>query len=122
MNNTKQRMTIAEAHGWRNVGQGVGPNCDLFLGEKPCRDRDGVINAYRVDERVPDYLNDLNAIHDILVTLTEPQQRNCLNHIAEIVGRRDGYIAPSFAALRASAPEWAEAFLRTLNLWEEDGE
>jgi hypothetical protein len=73
---------------------------------------------------VPDYLNDLNAMHEAKQTLWKKDwdHRHVFNdHLANIIkGRivnRNEWDAETL--LDATAEQQAEAFLRTLNLWEE---
>lgn len=72
----------------------------------------------------PDYLNDLNAMAEAEKVLTHVQciaYHECLNQIqATDTQERNGeieYQAQDFW-FHATAPQRAEAFLRTLNLWE----
>lgn len=107
MNETKQRIAIAEACGWK---------C-----ESP--------------EDLPDYLNDLNAMHDAEETLSDEansagggsyySQRmrfsERLNHVVNPSSYMGGSgFANLFPHVHATAKQRAEAFLRTLNLWEEE--
>jgi hypothetical protein len=74
---------------------------------------------------LPDYLNDLNAMHEAWSSVVRP--RHSLMHafentLREIIERdakepsRDYFPA---MVTNAAAAQRAEAFLRTLNLWEE---
>lgn len=73
---------------------------------------------------VPDYLNDLNAMHEAEEVLDANQQCTfaCLltepvrDEIYEVMPRDLRYTV-CFPALHATASQRAEAFLRTLNLW-----
>ncbi len=65
---------------------------------------------------LPDYLSDLNAMHEAEKMLTPEQMASYANWLdvnsLHIMG------APiSFDSLHATASQRAEAFLRTLNLW-----
>lgn len=116
MNEEEQRIAIAKAHGWttKKLPNTWDTDLDVYW-ISPTGDP----KAYKNDS-LPDYPHDLNAIHAVLIVLTEPEQRICLGHIADIVGARENaYLAPSFAALRATAAEWCEAFLRAKGLWKE---
>jgi hypothetical protein len=63
---------------------------------------------------VPDYLNDLNAMHGAEKVLTEKQQQVFLYQLnGEIVQTKNWKLVHTSAAQRA------EAFLRTLNLWKD---
>jgi hypothetical protein len=67
-----------------------------------------------LDEEVPAYPNDLNAMHEAEETLTANQRLHYANRVALIADQGWG-----FKALHANARQRAEAFLRTLNLWKE---
>lgn len=73
---------------------------------------DGEIHA-----SVPDYCNDLNAMHEAETVLTPIQQ----SRYAELLGdwptfEKGEY--PTFRFLHSPARQRAEAFLRTLGKWE----
>lgn len=59
---------------------------------------------------IPDYLNDLNAMHEATQSLTKDQLRWYRNLLIEMTG--------TFEAIDATAAERAEAFLRTIGKWE----
>jgi hypothetical protein len=120
MSPEKQRIAIAEACGFNRAGNywcaPTGRNQDL------ARDGNGL----------PDYLNDLNAMHEAEDGLSEEQAEKWLHEMLNIVWRPEiKSIAPSRGGwlgltayelpmlLKATAAQRAEAFLRTLNLWTE---
>lgn len=110
MNPEQQRIAIAEACGWK----GMSP--DYMIGYSPDRrepysDR---VNACPIDDLdcipldpIPDYLDDLNAIHKA--------EKFCLTN-ARL--EEEYYFAIDRNPF-ASASQRAEALLRTLELWEE---
>lgn len=61
----------------------------------------------------PDYLNDLNAMHEAEKVLGEPK---CYEYVDYLPSHYQG--RTNFALAHATAAQRAEAFLRTLNLWE----
>lgn len=65
-------------------------------------------------EGMPDYLSDLNAMHEAEKILTDQQQVDYAHALRTIVGWN-----PMWAA---TAAQRAEAFLRSLGLWKEDAE
>ena len=90
---------------------------------------------YRPDQSwwitIPDYLKDLNAMHEVEKVLTESQQSefadrlNTLHSVADLTypepntrGFRKDLFSEAFHLIHATAAQRAEAFLRTLNLWE----
>jgi nanoRNase/pAp phosphatase (c-di-AMP/oligoRNAs hydrolase) len=62
---------------------------------------------------LPDYLNDLNAMHEAEKVLTREQLDTYLYELHELIGHNhiERY------AVTATAAQRAEAFLKTLNLW-----
>ena len=97
MNADKQRIAIAEACGvvskdhWGHLyktEQGYARDC-------------------------PDYLNDLNAMHE-----AEKALRNQFTTLEEVYWRNLAYVQPH--PIFATAVQRAEAFLRTVGKWEED--
>lgn len=90
----KQRITIAEACGWQYVNfnyilQGVWQNVGSF----------------------PDYLNDLNACHEMEKLLVDAfERRKYYQTLDEITGDQ-------WATIVATAAQRCEAFLKTVNLW-----
>jgi hypothetical protein len=111
-----QRLAIAEACGWKDVSYGVGPNHDLCLGDRPTWSH-GKIQSYLLDQRVPDYLNDLNAMHEAEKHLRSLYPRDEFHEfgiqLEKIMTRDEEWV------WHATASQRAEAFLRTLGLWEE---
>lgn len=67
--------------------------------------------------RVPDYLNDLNAMHGAVKTLT-PDQKHEMNRW--LLATRPGNLTRF--KWEAEADEFAEAFLRTIGQWVEETE
>ena len=116
MNKEQQRIAIAEACGWtaeqdsngywRAVNKKNGNAVELWLSEQ---------NVWSVG--IPDYLNDLNAMHDAEQYLFKDvhQWRYFINNLRDATGED-----PFLAVAHATAPQRAEAFLRTLELWEEE--
>ena len=103
MNPEQQRIAIAEACGWTDV-RFIGRGDDTICVGKP-KVRPGGIN-------VPDYLNDLNALHDAEKVLTNEQ----LEVYCNILHKPNHGV---YWAIHATASQRAEAFLRTIGKWEE---
>lgn len=100
MNNEKQRIAIAEACGWEPLPEGH------FHPDNP------------VGQTMPDYLVDLNAMHEAEKTLNELQlvaYSDKLYDLAVEHQRKTG----KWCYLSMSASQRAEAFLRTIGKWEE---
>ena len=110
MNKEKQRIAIAEA-------------CGKWPSGWP---HDYMNQADRL-RHIPNYLNDLNAMNDAEKTLTDKQyssdrladfeDTSFTGWLYRIMVRR--VENPDFRLYSASAAQRAEAFLRTLNLWED---
>ena len=66
---------------------------------------------------LPDYLNDLNAMHEAEKTLNDEQRKVYTAHLHPKILHH--YLEADFLVCHATATQRAEAFLRTLNLWKE---
>lgn len=124
MNKRAQRVAIAKACGWKEVDFGIGGNRDLCLGDRPEWVSRKIV-SFLVDQRVPDYLNDLNACHEMERVLT-PEQREFYASILGGLTYNDNGRGwqplandDCFPILHATAAQRCEAFLRALNLWTE---
>lgn len=115
----QQQIAIAEACGWYDL---VKQDVSLFGKHEPESQK-----TFELD--VPDYLNDLNAMHEAEKVLTTRAQisqyvwelERLTNWKADYIVGSDGkqYLCPAsyFCCVNATATQRAEAFLRTLNLW-----
>lgn len=109
MTEEAQRIAIAEACGWTDIHQPT----DKW---RPLRGfANGKLGV------VPDYLHDLNAMHEAEKTLGDMQIKN---YVAILTNRsfvQDGDITRirCWEALHATAAQRAEAFLRVIGKWEE---
>ena len=109
MNQEKQRIAIAEACGWTEI--------------EPCTCRDGVSRGYTPTpgahkKHLPDYLNDLNAMHEAEKVMRDSPKKK--HTYLQWLGCEDAYTSTVFASVTATAAERAEAFLRTIGKWEDD--
>jgi hypothetical protein len=110
MNKEKQRIAIAEACGWTQI--------------EPCTCCDGVSRGYQPTpgahkKHLPDYLNDLNAMHEAETVLSRGENYNQTGGfgryktaLAEVCDEQH--------PIDATATQRAEAFLRTIGKWEDD--
>lgn len=100
MNEQEQRIAIAEACGWKLVD-------DKLSGRAP-----KVSDLYETygNDTIPDYLHDLNAMHEAEERLTFDQQLAFDRFLAEITGA---------FTWQATAAQRSEAFLRTIGKWKE---
>lgn len=120
----QQRIVIAEACGWK---------CHVV----PLHDADGLItelktmlrwvapnevlkvNPYWNCYACPDYLNDLNAMHEaekLILNYDAGSHGRYIDHLIDVCGKRKDETW-HLAIFHATAAQRAEAFLRTLNLW-----
>ena len=106
----EQRIAIAEACGWRREPHSVGTrliNPDGWV----------VNNNYSESWRLPDYLNDLNAMHEAEKVLIGDEPENselwCDFQTNLVIA------CPAYLSYYATASQRAEAFLRTIGKWEE---
>jgi len=109
MNETDQRIAIAEACGWRYPGS-------------TCLKSDAwnrwIPPVGAKSRKVPDYLNDLNAMHDAEKTVRYELQPVLLDRLKRAVMNYDEGVSDWYV-YTASPKHRAEAFLRTLGLWKE---
>lgn len=116
MTQEKQRIAIARACGWtveqdsngywRSVSQHHGKNVTLWLSER---------NVW--SQGIPDYLNDLNACHEMEQALTHEQR---IDYMEWLGLSSDEHWYKVWAYVHATAPERCTAFIRTLGLWEKE--
>jgi hypothetical protein len=118
MNTEQQRIAIAETCGFINVRM-WGESCIASIGVSHKGEYWGSLG-------VPDYLNDLNAMHEAEKLLTEEQLYIYGNQLDRITlpktkmemcyvhGPEAGMYPDLF---RATAAQRAEAFLRTIGKW-----
>ena len=108
MNPEQQRIAIAEACGWRIKRRDItGFNVwepDAKLPAQLCNN---------LENKIPNYLNDLNAMHEAENVLTNEQWWLFVEFLTEI---RGGGVA---LCISATAAQRAEAFLRTIGKWVE---
>jgi hypothetical protein len=101
MKRQEQRIAIAKACGWH-----VSYDPPHYQGLHP--------ELHEADDApvaLPDYLNDLNAMHEAEICLVDQGKgADYGKHLAAMSG---GYLSRHLA----SAAQRAEAFLKTLNLW-----
>ena len=114
MTEQEMRIAIAEACGWRNVQpnpvRGIIPLAGTI---KP----GGVSDANNPPFGIPDYLNDLNAMHEAEKVLDQNQKNRYLNILHGICLPEDyDELDDDFNWCTATARQRAEAFVETLNL------
>ena len=122
MDPIKQKIAIAKACGWTPIDMGSLPTAwkhpdtpdNVDIGKKD------VINS----NYLPDYLNDLNAIHEAVTQydnfgfqLSFHSYLVLVVHTPEEAAKKSESRFAEFLVTNATAAQRAEAFLRTLNLW-----
>lgn len=108
----QQRVAIAEACGWKLLGPEVKPAITYLWGL-----RKGFIHEEN-KEIIPDYLNDLNAMHEAEDWI--PHHLSHIDYWQKGYGRFQTLLAEfTITPYSATAPQRAEAFLRTIGKWEE---
>ena len=118
MDKQRQRLAIAEQMGWRFY-----PNEDLKDAIKTfvTKNKNNIWGLdpngeLRFQHAIPDYLNDLNAIHEAEKTLDYSLQRYRERLSFMFDGNPEEGV---WLAVNATAAQRAEAFLRTIGKWED---
>ena len=108
-----QRTAIAEACGWvTDCGYENSIRDNAFFGSNPSQ---GI-----KWKRCPDYLNDLNAMHEAEKVLAESQYYDFRQYLKQITMHTKIFMEEhKRAVITATATQRAEAFLRTIGKWEE---
>ena len=120
-----QRIAIAEALGakWRNVSCASHASISF---DETCPETNwkwSQKDANRMcDDTVPDYPNDLNAMHEAEKVLRKDQHRNYIKELVFLPKAEwtDVYEEVMVVA-HATAAQRAEAFLKTIGKWEDKG-
>lgn len=100
MTNEQINKVIAETCGWIER-----PTCTDFLGNPLLP---------------PDYCNDLNAMHEAEKRLSEKQKRTFAFMLAQVLDTSPTVdLDDQFLNIHATARQRAEAFLKTIEKWEE---
>jgi hypothetical protein len=123
----KQRVAIAKFCGWKY--------CDAFLGQdkmsggrskgwKPGQIHEGFVSI------LPDYLHDLNAMHEAEKFLTPTQEEHYVERLSGALMSAayenddderwlKSNLSSTDSTYRATAPQRAEALLHTINKWKD---
>jgi hypothetical protein len=100
--NQKINKAIAKYLGWKEFSS--FSDCKQIIGKRPFF-KNGKIVSYTVDQYVPDYCRDLNAMHEAEKVLTTAQTTTMSQYLHRRLGMLWGF---------ATASQRAEAFLRTI--------
>ena len=116
MNHDKQRIAIAEACGWKVKRRDItGYNVWEPDAEFPAQ------LTNNIENKLPNYLADLNAMHEAEATMNLTDKYQYGKAICKIMNiDTDGGldVVDIYYAIHASAAQRAEAFLRTIGKWE----
>lgn len=112
----QQRIAIAEACGWRKM---EAPKELGFGASAPDK-------CWYFTHQLPNYLNDLNAMHEAEMKLNNSKDagtymRHLIRIVRNLIVKEDSSVLngwTTYALVHATAAQRAEAFLRTLNLWQ----
>ena len=115
-----QRIAIAKACGWKFEGT---PKTGITVIQPNGEKELGIAHSWTVALwHIPDYLSDLNAMHEAEETLTDHQRLKFWGALCSVtkaaeVGIEGGCF--SFVGAHATAAQRAEACLRTIGKWEQ---
>lgn len=109
-----QQIAIAEACGWKSVV----PHGQRHTWWFP----PGVDAEQKARYGLPDFLNDLNAMHEAEEVLDGRQWEEYVQRLIDLVRASQGHKwkIRNVVCVHATAAQRAEAFLKTLGLWEEE--
>lgn len=106
-----QRIAIAEACGWNPPPEEIGNQTHgggRFMSSEEWR-----------QAHIPDYLNDLNAMHEAEKISSDNNQMKFRGELIDMMIPKYGFESACLLAIHATAAQRAEAFLRTIGKWEE---
>lgn len=107
----QKRIAIAEACGWELIED--HPDFMPYW-EDP---KGNMVADSFYGHRFPDYLNDLNAMHEAVITLPEKKRIVYGMYLYSACGNFDKNNVGLWHISTATAHHRAEAFLKTLDLW-----
>lgn len=112
-------IAIAESLGWKYLKNIITPsrsfNGAQSMGD--CWQRPDGDRGYG-DYEPPNYCNDLNAMHEVEKSITDPRKMlDYFNHLARYNDPDARSIQDSFNIITATALQRAEAYLRTIGKW-----
>jgi hypothetical protein len=122
MTDEAQQIAIAELRGWKgpyrmgNVHlHGYAPGVEV-----PADAHERDVTAYWDKQaHIPDYLNDLNAMHEVEKLLTQEHYDAYADWLWELVDSGTIAYPNKLIVAMATARQKAEAFLRAIGKWEE---
>jgi hypothetical protein len=108
MNEEQQRIAIAEACGFINVRM-WSESCIASMGVSD-------EGKYWGSLGVPDYLNDLNAMHEAETVMSDQQRTSYLDKLYEVCNPHS-MLNDDWNLTCATAAQRAEALLKTIGKW-----
>jgi hypothetical protein len=120
MNKEKQRIAIAEACGWKDIKDTNHEDVNIESRSISCWS--GLTGVppkfihYENRIRIPDYLNDLNAMAEAEKVLQDDREAAFRGWLWLAHGQPE----LRCAIVHATAAQRAEAFLKTIGKWEDD--
>jgi hypothetical protein len=109
----EQRVAIAEACGWKLKSNGLSPMWS-WQNESLIHRIKWVAHKVMASQGVlPDYLNDLNAMHEAEKAMNNNDWWKFVEHLTNICG------GGTALGISATSSQRAEAFLRTIGKWKE---
>ena len=115
MTKEQQRIAIAEACGWSKPRKARLQGRPVTYWLPP---DSSYMDSRIYEQQLPDYLNDLNAMHEAEKKLSNEKKEAYAVTLHNICGNVPFW----FGIAHATTAQRTEAFLKTLNLWEEDNE
>jgi len=114
MNKEKQKIAIAEACGWKVKRRDItGYNVWEPDAEFPAQ------LSNNIENKLPDYLNDLNAMHEVEKVLPDGHTYWEFIRILDDIVKHGPHVDYVADRASANAAQRAEAFLRTIGKWKE---
>lgn len=124
----QQRIAIAEACGWKFIKIHKLAQTGFFYFKPFIADKklavEGKLKGATAIYNLPDYLNDLNAMHEVWITLDSKESRIKFHHeLQQVVVKAGGHATSSILDVEccvenATAAQRAEAFLKTIGKWD----
>lgn len=106
----QKRIKIAEACGWIN--------CEIIQYEGFSMKAIGYRSKSAIGfESLPDYFNDLNAMHEAIETLDDYQKVDFVEKLKQVTMAYSSTYRHVFEMLTSTATQRAESFGKTLGLW-----
>jgi hypothetical protein len=119
MTQEQKRIKLAEFAGWKGIVAthmiGYAPWRPVTYEERIKKTPVMEFHSIPLDP-LPDYFSDLNAVHELVMTLSDEDKCRFSNRLMDLMGDRKFEL---FLTINAAAAQRAEALGRTLSLWTE---